>query len=35
MYIYKNKIISLLNKVYVVNFKVIHIIDYLKYYILK
>lgn len=35
MYIFRNKIISLLIKVYVLNFNVIHIIDYLKYNNLK
>ena len=35
MHIYRNQIISLLNKLNVVNFKVIHIMNYLKYYILK
>ena len=35
MYVDRNKIISLLNKLNVVNFKVIHIMNYLKFYILK
>ena len=35
MHIYRNKIISLLDKLNIVNFKVIHIMNYLNYYILK